>query len=101
MYYLLSILFGLIVLSVILLRLRLIRPPSIRGIFYGRAIFAHTCAAANLQELQRDLNAGVRRRGGASATIIYPESIAEYVIDSPVPLIPYLTGPYTKGWKRI
>jgi len=85
MYYLLGILFGLVVLSVLLLHLRLIRLPPVRGVFYERAAFAHRCAVANFQILLKEFNAGTRKRDGASVVIVYPEWVMEYVIGSRFP----------------
>lgn len=87
MYHLLAI-FGLIVLSILLLLLRLIRLRPVRGIFYGQATFVHRCAIANFQVLLKDFNDGVRKRDGASALVILPEWIREYVADSRCPRVP-------------
>lgn len=92
----LAIFFGLIVLSVLLLRLCPIRPPPVRETFYGRATFAHACATANLQALRRDFAAGVRKLEGASTPVIYPEWFTQYVTGSPVLSIPFLTSPYRR-----
>jgi len=96
MYYLLAILLGLIILPMLLLRLRPIRLPRVRGVFYGRAVYALTCAAVNFQELRKVFAVGVRKRESASA-VIYPEWITECVTDSSAPLMPCLTSPYQKN----
>ena len=100
MYYLLVILLGLIALSIAWLCLRPTRVPPAQRIFYGRAIYAHRCASANLHKLQKDFAAWVRQREGAHALVVYPEWIREYVADSPVPSIPCLTNPLSKDWRR-
>lgn len=96
MYYLLAILFGLIVLFMLLLHLRPTRLPPVRGILHGQASSAHVCAAINNHALKADFLAGVRKREGRSAPIVYPEWIKECVTDSPVLLTPRLTNPYSK-----
>lgn len=85
MYHLLAILFGLVVLSVLLLHLRPLRLPPVRGVFYERAAFAHRCAVANFQTLLKEFNAGIRKRDGPSVVIIYPEWVREYVTSSRSP----------------
>lgn len=81
MWYLLAILFGLIVLSILLLRMRLIRLPFVHGTIFGRAAYAHRCAKANFQKLLEDFNAGIREQKGPSATVVHPGWVRAYVTD--------------------
>lgn len=96
MYHLFAILFGLIVLSVLLLRMRPIRLPPVQGFIFGRAAFAHRCAIANYQKLLEDFNSGVYKQKGASTVVVYPEWIREYVTDLPMFSIPCQINPFPK-----